>query len=395
MKNLILAQRMQRNDHELYCPAKELIKDDNTFFVNNMYYKFSKTSLHMMSSRNAFRMVLVKIATHKVFDNIILLLIIVNSICLGVKDYTDVDNLTRKNQIIEVIESYFTYAFIGEAAIKIMAQGFINGKNAYLQQGWNWLDFIVVCASLLEMFPSMQQMSGLRTFRLFKPLKTLTNYPSMATLVETLLSSMKSLGGILGLAAFFFAIFAILGISQWMGLTHYRCRLTEFPTADGIWPTVPGDTLLCGERVCPDYEGQPTFCGSLIEYQQLHRNLTVDDIYIYSNTPELNYGTTNFDNIGQAIVTIFQCITMEGWTSIMYIYQDVYIEGGVIAYFIVCIVVCSFLLLNLTIAVMLTKYEELYAELDKKSTTATGGELHDIADAAKLPKGLYEFLRNS
>ena len=111
------------------------------------------------------------------------------------------------------LEGYFTIAFICEAILKIMAMGFINGKNAYLKDTWNWLDFIVVCASVLEMFPSMKQMSGLRTFRLFKPLKTLTNYPSMATLVETLLSSMASLGGILGLAAFFFSIFAILGIS--------------------------------------------------------------------------------------------------------------------------------------------------------------------------------------
>jgi hypothetical protein len=72
----------------------------------------------------------------------------------------------------------------------------------------------------------------------------------------------------------------------------------------------------------------------------------------------------------------------------MYIYQDVYIEGGVIAYFIICIVVCSFLLLNLTIAVMLTKYEELYAELDKKDNKASGGELKVIATEAKLPPKL-------
>lgn len=143
----------------------------------------------------------------------ILALIVVNSLCLGFKDYQDVENLTVKNQYIEKLEGYFTIAFICEAILKIMAMGFINGKNAYLKDTWNWLDFIVVCASVLEMFPSMKQMSGLRTFRLFKPLKTLTNYPSMATLVETLLSSMASLGGILGLAAFFFSIFAILGIS--------------------------------------------------------------------------------------------------------------------------------------------------------------------------------------
>lgn len=31
-----------------------------------------------------------------------------------------------------------------------------------------------------------------------------------------------------------------------------------------------------------------------------------------------NDGITNFDNIGYAMLTVFQCITMEGWTSIMY-----------------------------------------------------------------------------
>ena len=31
-----------------------------------------------------------------------------------------------------------------------------------------------------------------------------------------------------------------------------------------------------------------------------------------------NYGITSFDNIGYAMLTVFQCITMEGWTSVLY-----------------------------------------------------------------------------
>lgn len=31
-----------------------------------------------------------------------------------------------------------------------------------------------------------------------------------------------------------------------------------------------------------------------------------------------NMGITSFDNIGFAMLTVFQCITMEGWTSILY-----------------------------------------------------------------------------
>lgn len=31
-----------------------------------------------------------------------------------------------------------------------------------------------------------------------------------------------------------------------------------------------------------------------------------------------NKGITNFDNIGFAMLTVFQCITMEGWTQVLY-----------------------------------------------------------------------------
>ena len=31
-----------------------------------------------------------------------------------------------------------------------------------------------------------------------------------------------------------------------------------------------------------------------------------------------NYGITSFDNIGYAMLTVFQCVTMEGWTQILY-----------------------------------------------------------------------------
>ena len=31
-----------------------------------------------------------------------------------------------------------------------------------------------------------------------------------------------------------------------------------------------------------------------------------------------NSGITSFDNIAFAMLTVFQCVTMEGWTSILY-----------------------------------------------------------------------------
>lgn len=36
------------------------------------------------------------------------------------------------------------------------------------------------------------------------------------------------------------------------------------------------------------------------------------------NWPGLNHGITNFDNIFLSIITVFQCLTMEGWSQVMY-----------------------------------------------------------------------------
>jgi hypothetical protein len=168
-------------------------------------------------------------------------LILLNSLFLGIKDYTDVDNLTPINQFVEGAEPFFIYIFLFECLAKIMAMGFILGNGSYLSDSWNWLDFIVVVTSLLNELPSMQNMSGLRTFRLFRPLRSLTTMPSMKLLIGTLLSSVKHLNGIMGLAMFFFGIFAILGISFWDGMIHYRCYETELPLPDGTWNVVKSD----------------------------------------------------------------------------------------------------------------------------------------------------------
>ena len=72
---------------------------------------------------------------------------------------------------------------------------------------------------------------------------------------------------------------------------------------------------------------------------------------------EINYGISNFDNIGYAILTIFQMITMEGWSKIMYINMDA--QGDwVCLYFLALILVGSFFLLNLILAVIMRSFTE-------------------------------------
>lgn len=74
--------------------------------------------------------------------------------------------------------------------MKIIAYGFVLVPGSYLRDPWNWLDFTVVLTSLLGILPQMNNISGLRTFRIFRPLRSLSALPSMRILVSTLLTSL-------------------------------------------------------------------------------------------------------------------------------------------------------------------------------------------------------------
>lgn len=127
----------------------------------------------MLSNRNPIRVGLAWLSTWNWFERTVISLILFNSLLLGIKDYQDPQNLTIRNKVVEAFEPVFMWAFLAECVIKILAMGFLLDKRAYLSEAWNWLDFIVVVSSLLANLPFMSNFSGLRTFRLFRPLRSL------------------------------------------------------------------------------------------------------------------------------------------------------------------------------------------------------------------------------
>ena len=135
---------------EMYDESLMHVHDDTVFWVHGRRFHFCKLSLGIFHNRTQIRFFLVWIVTSKKFENGVISLIILNSIILGLKDYTDPDNKTFGNRLIESFEPLFTYSFIIECISKILAMGFILGKSTYLSEAWNWLDFIVVVSSLLE-----------------------------------------------------------------------------------------------------------------------------------------------------------------------------------------------------------------------------------------------------
>lgn len=90
------------------------------------------------------------------FGVFIITLIFINSLFLGLIDYTWDEASGRQkplgNRLTEKSEIFFTVAFTIEMCVKVVAMGFILDENCYLRDAWNWLDFIVVVTALMQEF---------------------------------------------------------------------------------------------------------------------------------------------------------------------------------------------------------------------------------------------------
>lgn len=91
---------------------------------------------------------------YKMFDDIVLGLIIMSSIMLVI-DNPLLDPNSEFMKMLGVVDLGFTLLFFIEASIKIIAKGFLYNNlgpvTPYLSSYWNMLDIFVVTASLMDL----------------------------------------------------------------------------------------------------------------------------------------------------------------------------------------------------------------------------------------------------
>jgi hypothetical protein len=124
------------------------------------------------------------------FDRISMAIILLNSLFLAIYNYDDREEKFARNRSINTAGVVFTVFFTIECALKIFAYGFIIHHKAYLRDGWNWIDFIVVIVGLIEQIPGIPSFRGLRTLRVLRPLRSINSIPSMKNQVSSLIKSL-------------------------------------------------------------------------------------------------------------------------------------------------------------------------------------------------------------
>ncbi|KAH8273977.1 hypothetical protein KR044_006825, partial [Drosophila immigrans] len=318
-------------------------------------------ALFCLGVKNPIRALCIRIVEWKPFEFLILLTIFANCIALAVYTPYPGSDSNATNQTLEKVEYIFLVIFTAECVMKILAYGFVLHNGAYLRNGWNLLDFTIVVIGAISTGLSHFVKDGfdvkaLRAFRVLRPLRLVSGVPSLQVVLNSILKAMVPLFHIALLVIFVIIIYAIIGLELFSGKLHKACR----------------------DEVTGEYEDAKRPCG--VGYA------CPEGMKCYGNWIGPNFGITNFDNFGLAMLTVFQCITLEGWTDVLYYIQDSMGSDWQWMYFISMVILGAFFVMNLILGVLSGEFSK------ERNKAKNRGDFQKLREKQQIEEDLRGYL---
>ncbi|XP_042258870.1 voltage-dependent L-type calcium channel subunit alpha-1C isoform X3 [Thunnus maccoyii] len=335
-------------------------------------------ALLCLTLKNPIRRACISIVEWKPFEIIILMTIFANCVALAVYIPFPEDDSNATNSNLERVEYLFLIIFTVEAFLKVIAYGLLFHPNAYLRNGWNLLDFIIVVVGLFSAILEQAtkgdgatpiggkaagfDVKALRAFRVLRPLRLVSGVPSLQVVLNSIIKAMVPLLHIALLVLFVIIIYAIIGLELFMGKMHKTCVHRDIGT-------IP--------------EEKPAPCAPDGAYGR-HCKQNGTECKVGWEGP--NDGITNFDNFAFAMLTVFQCITMEGWTDVLYWMQDAMGYELPWVYFVSLVIFGSFFVLNLVLGVLSGEFSK------EREKAKARGDFQKLREKQQLEEDLKGYL---
>ncbi|XP_063212426.1 voltage-dependent L-type calcium channel subunit alpha-1S isoform X4 [Chroicocephalus ridibundus] len=341
-------------------------------------------ALFCLTLQNPLRKACISIVEWKPFEIIILLTIFANCVALAIYLPMPEDDTNVANSSLEKIEYAFLIFFAIEAMLKIIAYGFLFHTDAYLRNGWNVLDFSIVSLGLITM--TLEQVNAkqggtsggkggfdvkaLRAFRVLRPLRLVSGVPSLQVVLNSIIKAMVPLLHIALLVLFMIIIYAIVGQELFKGKMHKTCYYLGTDVIATVALEKPAPCTSSGHG----------------------RHCTINGTECRSGWPGPNNGITHFDNLGFAMLTVYQCITMEGWTEVLYWVNDAIGNEWPWIYFVSLILLGSFFVLNLVLGVLSGEFTK---EREKAKSRGTFQKLREKQQLEEDLKGYMDWITHA
>ncbi|XP_036074489.1 voltage-dependent L-type calcium channel subunit alpha-1D isoform X6 [Rousettus aegyptiacus] len=335
-------------------------------------------ALFCLSLNNPIRRACISIVEWKPFDIFILLAIFANCVALAIYIPFPEDDSNSTNHNLEKVEYAFLIIFTVETFLKIIAYGLLLHPNAYVRNGWNLLDFVIVIVGLFSVI--LEQLTketeggnhssgksggfdvkALRAFRVLRPLRLVSGVPSLQVVLNSIIKAMVPLLHIALLVLFVIIIYAIIGLELFIGKMHKTCF---FADSDVVAEEDPAPCAFSGNG----------------------RQCSANGTECRSGWVGPNGGITNFDNFAFAMLTVFQCITMEGWTDVLYWMNDAMGFELPWVYFVSLVIFGSFFVLNLVLGVLSGEFSK------EREKAKARGDFQKLREKQQLEEDLKGYL---
>lgn len=272
-----------------------------------------------------------KLTTATWFELLITIIIIVNSILIGVETYVANDTITLIQTII-----------LGIFTLEIIARFIASDSiKEFFKSGWNIFDLTLVLIGYIPptLVANASMFIALRVLRVFRVLRLLRAAKEIKVMISVLMKSMSALFYNVVLFVIFIYLFALIGVSMF-----------KLPVPENM-----------NEQERANYE-------LLME--------TAPNAPVCSSDP---YGSVH-----EAMFTLFRALTGEDWTDLRY-NLVVASELGVVktsptmitTYHVLWFIISAFLLLNLVVGAIVNNYQLAMDEATEQKKRKQNEELQE------------------
>lgn len=192
----------------------------------------------------------------------------------------------------------------------------------------------------------------------------------MKTIVGAVIDSVKNLKDVVVLTLFSLSVFSLLGLQIYMGILTQKCIL-DGPTnmTNEEWHGWCSNKSHWIPEADEEIYGAYRLCGNATGAQ----SCPIGHTCMQGFGPNPDYGFTNFDTFGWALICSFRLMTQDFWEGL---YMQVLKTAGSwhIIFFIVSIFLGSIYLMNLILAIVAMSYNELQRRAEEEEEAAAEDE---------------------
>jgi len=314
-----------------------------------------------------------------ILDRVVMGTIAFNSLALAMERPAIKDG-SAERIFLDVAANFCGFVFLVEFIMKIVAWNFVYGPEEverkfrgparYWDEGWNKLDGTLVICSVIDVVLSnipglgggaiLSLLKIFRILRALRPLRAVNKLPGLKLVVNCLLASLGPIGTTLIIVGAIFFVFGILGTQLFKGAMWFCDGKDDLPSElTDIRPVAnKGDC---------EYYNNYNHSGTMLTTQWTRQYY-------------------NFDNLLQALLTLFVLCSIDGWVDIMYQGIDAVgpdeepVEGANdinSLYFIAFLLIGGFLILNMFVGVILENFNQAQEQEEERKKAAIAAGLEE------------------